>query len=57
MDVKKTTYQIRLEPELLREFLAAAKEADRSAAGLLREHMRQYVNTAKQRRRHTSSYF
>lgn len=50
--MKTVGFRIRLEPELRRAFIEACKEADLSAAHVLRHFMRDYVDrsiAAKQR--------
>ena len=55
-----TTYQIRLPKELLEEFQKQAKACDKSAAGEIREFMREYIEFGKEKRRypwrHTSLF-
>lgn len=40
---KTSNYRIRVEPDLHQEFLDACKSADRPAAQVIREFMRDYV--------------
>lgn len=47
-----TTYQVRLPRELLEEFQKHAKANDKSAAGEIREFMREYIEFSKERRRY-----
>jgi hypothetical protein len=42
---KSSNYRIRVEPELHQEFLDACKSKDKSAAQVIREFMRSYIES------------
>jgi antitoxin component of RelBE/YafQ-DinJ toxin-antitoxin module len=47
---KESTLNLRIDPELKAEFMAAVAAADRPAAEVLRNLMQSYVEEARQRR-------